>query len=63
MEQRRPDCVAAYEEALRYAHRLQDAASEAVDHFNLGHAYKDFLAIHSLDAAEAAYKQSSRSLS
>ncbi len=58
MEQSDPDCVAAYEEDIRYAQRIKDTAGEAVDHFNLGHAYKDIRAIRNLDAAEAAYRRS-----
>jgi tetratricopeptide (TPR) repeat protein len=57
-EQGSPGCVAAYEEDIRYAQRIQDTAGEAVDHFNLGHAYKDIPAIRNLDAAEAAYQRS-----
>ena len=58
MEQGNPDCVAAYEEAIRYAQRIEDTAAEAIAHFNLGHAYKDIPAIRNLDAAEAAYQRS-----
>jgi tetratricopeptide (TPR) repeat protein len=57
-EQGSPACVAAYEEDIRYAQRIQDTAGEAADHFNLGHAYKDIHAIRNLDAAEAAYQRS-----
>ena len=53
-----PECVAAYEEDIRYAQRIQDATGEAIDHFNLGHAYKNIPAIRDLDAAEAAYQRS-----
>ncbi|MCX6916686.1 MAG: hypothetical protein NT167_27190 [Verrucomicrobia bacterium] len=58
MEQGSPDCVAVYEETIRYSQRIQDTAGEAVDHFNLGHAYKDIPAIRNMDAAEAAYRRS-----
>ena len=57
-EQGSPDCVAAYEEAIRYCQRIGDTASEAITHYNLGHAYKDLPAIRDLDAAEAAYRRS-----
>ncbi|MCC6359352.1 MAG: CHAT domain-containing protein [Phycisphaerales bacterium] len=56
-EQGRSDCVAAYEEAIRHAQRIQDAVVEATSHFNLGHAYKDIPEIRNLDAAEAAYRR------
>ena len=38
-EQGSPDCVAAYEEAIRHYQRIGDTAAEAITHFNLGHAY------------------------
>ena len=57
MEQGDPDCVAAYEEDIQYAQRIQDTAGEAVDHYNLGHAYLTIPAIRNLDAAEAAYQR------
>jgi tetratricopeptide (TPR) repeat protein len=57
-EQGNPDCVAAYEEDIRYAQRIQDTAGEATDHYNLGHAYMQIPAIRNLDAAEAAYQRS-----
>jgi tetratricopeptide (TPR) repeat protein len=58
MEQGSPACVAAYEEDIHCAQRVQDTAGEAVDHYNLGHAYKNIPAIRNLDAAEAAYQRS-----
>jgi len=58
MEQGSPDCVAAYEETIRYTQRIQDTAAEAISHYNIGHAYKDIPAIRDLDAAEAAYQRS-----
>lgn len=54
-DQGSPDCVAAFEESIRYTQRIEDIASEATMHFNLGHAYKNIPAIRNLDAAEAAY--------
>jgi len=53
-----PDCVAAYEETIRYTQRIQDTAAEAIAHFNLGHAYMQIPAIRDLEAAEAAYQRS-----
>ena len=58
MGQGSPACVAAYEEAVRLDHRIQDTVGEAADNFNLGHAYKNIRAIRDLDAAEAAYQRS-----
>jgi tetratricopeptide (TPR) repeat protein len=57
-EQGNPDCVAAFEEAIRYDQRVQDTAGEAAEHLNLGNAYKNIPAIRNLDAAEAAYQRS-----
>ncbi len=57
MGQGSPDCVAAYEETIRFTQRIQDTAAEATAHYNLGHAYKDIPAIRNLDAAEAAYRR------
>jgi tetratricopeptide (TPR) repeat protein len=58
MEQGNPDCVAAYEETIRYTQRIKDTAAEAIAHYNLGHAFKNIPAIRNLDAAEAAYQRS-----
>ncbi|MFT5470278.1 MAG: tetratricopeptide (TPR) repeat protein [Verrucomicrobiales bacterium] len=58
MEQGNPDCVAAFEESVRYCQRIGDQAAEAVAHYNLGHAWKNLPAIRDIDAAEAAYQQS-----
>jgi len=58
MEQGSPDCAAAYEESIRYYRRIQDTAEEAINHYNLGHAYLTIPAIRDLDAAEAAYRRS-----
>lgn len=58
MEQGSPNCVAAYEETIKYMQRIGDTAAEAAAHYNLGHAYKDLPAIRDLDAAEAAYRRS-----
>jgi hypothetical protein len=58
MEQSSPDCVAAYEETIRYTQRIQDTAAEAIAHYNLGHAYLTIPAIRNPDAAEGAYQRS-----
>ncbi len=58
MQQGSPDCVAAYEETIRYTQRIQDTAAEAVGHYNLGNAYIGLPAIRNLEAAEAAYQRS-----
>lgn len=58
MEQGSPDCVAAYKETILYTQRIGDTAAEAIAHYNLGHAYKNILAIRDLDTAEAAYRRS-----
>jgi tetratricopeptide (TPR) repeat protein len=57
-EQGSPDCVAAYEEAIRYDQRIQDTAGEAIDHYNLGHTYMEVPDIRDLDVAEAAFQRS-----
>jgi len=53
-----PDCVAAYQESIRYDQRIQDTYTEAISNYNLGHAYMQIPAIRSLEAAEAAYQRS-----
>ncbi len=58
MEQGSPDCVAAYEETIRYTQRIQDTAAEATAQLDLGHAYLTIPAIRNLDAAEVAYQRS-----
>ncbi|MCO5214004.1 MAG: CHAT domain-containing protein [Caldilinea sp.] len=55
-EQRSPECVAAYQEAIQYAQRIGDTTVESTTHFQLGNAYQDLPAIRDLDAAEAAYR-------
>lgn len=57
MEQGNPDCVAAYEEAIRYFQRIEETEGEATVHFSLGTAYKDVPAIRNLDTAETAYRR------
>jgi hypothetical protein len=48
-------CVSAYEEAIKLDQRNGDRASESIDAFNLGHAYKNISAIRDLDKAEMWY--------
>ncbi len=57
-EQGSPDCVQQYQEAIRHCQRIGDTAEEAINHYNLGHAYLTLPAIRDLDAAEAAYGRS-----
>ena len=57
-EQNSGDCVKAYQETIQYCQRIDDIASEAITHFNLGHAYKNIPAIRDLDKAETAYQRS-----
>ena len=52
------NCVAAYEETVRHDQRIGDTATEAIAHYNLGHAYMELAAIRDLDAAAAAYTRS-----
>ncbi len=56
--QKSTDCVAAYQESIRYCQRLNDNVSEAIGHYNLGRAYMEISNIRDLDAAEAAYQHS-----
>ncbi len=58
MEQGNPDCVAAYEESIQHMQRIQDTSTEAIAHYNLGHAFMEVPAIRDLDAAETAYQRS-----
>ena len=53
MDQGNPECVAAYEETIRYTQRIRDTSIEAAVYFNLGLAYKNILAIRDLASAEA----------
>jgi tetratricopeptide (TPR) repeat protein len=52
------ECVKHYQEAVSILRRISDKQAEAIAEFNLGHAYKDLLAIRDLDAAEAIYQRS-----
>src|SRR6185503_8724621 len=57
-EQGNAACLRPYQESLEIDRRIGDTAAQAVDEFNLGHAYIDVPAIRDLDAAEAAYQRS-----
>jgi tetratricopeptide (TPR) repeat protein len=57
-EQGKPDCVTAYEEAVPLCQRIGDKPEEAIIAFNLGHAYKDILALRDLDEAGRWYRRS-----
>lgn len=57
-EQGSPDCLPQYQDAIQHYQRIGDTATEAITHFNLGHAYMQLPAIRDLDAAEAAYRRS-----
>jgi tetratricopeptide (TPR) repeat protein len=52
------NCVVRFEEAIACHRRTGDTATEAITHFNLGHAYLTLPAIRDLDAAEATYQRS-----
>jgi tetratricopeptide (TPR) repeat protein len=53
-----PQCVAAYEEALEIAEKINSAHHIAVCAFNLGHAYRAIPAIRDLARAESLYRRS-----
>jgi len=57
-EQNNADCVQQYEEAIHQCQRINDTVEEAINHFNLGHAYIQIPGIRNLDAAEATYQRS-----
>ena len=57
-EQNDAECVQHYLEAINHSRRIGDKPVEASSEFDLGHAYKDILAIRDLEAAEAAYQRS-----
>lgn len=56
-EQGSDDCVKQYEESIQLCQRIKDKPLEAVNHFNLGHAYMGLPDILDLDAAEACYRR------
>jgi len=57
-EQGKAECVSPSEEAIGLYQRIGDRATEAISAFNLGHAYKELLAIRDLDQAERWYRRS-----
>jgi len=57
-EQGKPDCVAAYEEAIPLCQLIGDKPEEAILAFNLGHAYMDLPALRDLAQAERWYRRS-----
>lgn len=57
-EQGSSKCVVQYEESIQHCQHIRDTAEENINHFNLGHAYKDLPDIRDLDAAEAAFQRS-----
>ena len=57
-DQGNAECLRPYQESLELDQRIGDKAAQAVDEFNLGHAYKDVPGIRDLAAAEAAYQRS-----
>ena len=57
-EQGSGKCVEHFKEAIQRHQRIRNTDTEAITHFNLGHAHKDIPEIRDLDAAEAAYLRS-----
>jgi tetratricopeptide (TPR) repeat protein len=57
-DQGKTQCLTFYEEAIGLYRRIGDANGEASRAFNLGHAYKNLLAIRDLDKSEAWYQKS-----
>jgi tetratricopeptide (TPR) repeat protein len=57
-EMARPECVAAYSEALDLAIRVEDGPLAAVAAFDLGRAYEEQPALRNLDEAERWYRRS-----
>jgi tetratricopeptide (TPR) repeat protein len=55
--QGKAECVEAYKEAIPLYRRIGDAASEAIDAYNLGRAYMELPALRDLDAAERWYRR------
>jgi tetratricopeptide (TPR) repeat protein len=52
------ECAASYEEAIIIRQQIGDTAGEAINAFNLGHAYLTIPALRDLDAAERWYRRS-----
>jgi tetratricopeptide (TPR) repeat protein len=57
-EQRRPDSVELYREALDLCAQTSDQQGEATVAFNLGHVYKNLPGLRDLDQAEQWYRRS-----
>jgi tetratricopeptide (TPR) repeat protein len=57
-DQKRPECVQYYDEALQLSRRINDRQGEATIMFNLGHAHKNIPALRDLSRAESMYQQS-----
>lgn len=57
-DQRKPECIAYYEQAIELYRRINDRNSEAARAFNLGHTYKNLASIRNLNKAETWYKKS-----
>ncbi len=51
-------CLEPYQESLEIDRRTGDKAGQAVDEYNIAHAYMELPAIRDLDASEAAYQRS-----
>lgn len=56
-EEGNAECLRQYRGSLEIDKRIGDKAAQAVDEYNLGHAYLSLPAIRDLDAAEAAYQR------
>ncbi|HEY0733542.1 MAG TPA: CHAT domain-containing protein [Herpetosiphonaceae bacterium] len=57
-EQNKSECVVSYEDGIALCQRIGDKQEEALIAFNLGHAYKDIVAIRDLEQAEHWYQHS-----
>jgi len=53
-----PECVGAYEEALKLAQMIADYAGSSACTINLGHAYLSLASLRDLDQAEEWYRRS-----
>ena len=58
MAEGNPACLRHYHESLGIDQRIGDRIAQAMNEYNLGHAYKDLPDIRDLDEAEAAYRRS-----
>ena len=55
-----PECVAAYEEAMRLSEQIGETAGAAICSYNLGRAFEVISALRALDRAEHWYRRSLR---